>query len=214
MKKSIRFILAALLIISSVVTMAAKTTYTDKQKEKIRKECVKEAKKLAKQYKKEGWKMEQAGLMENVIADFLYQTRAEGLKQRVGSSEAKKTRSMCRKQIEIDVPNAYAKEQSQIIKGKIINEDRSKDGYETEDFIADYETRLAMEIAGDLRVGYTLYKKNPDGTYDMMSYFLVDPDTAHAAKLRAAKHAAQLHKLDREWMDSISKTINDQEDED
>lgn len=209
MKHSLRVLATVIAMVAVLFTAAAKKpALTEKEKAKIEKQAEKEAKKVAKELKKEGWKVEQSGLMESVIARHMAKLEIQGLREIIGSATDKKTRSMCRKQIQIDVPNAYAKEQSQVVKGVVTNKDRNKDGDESEDFIGEYETRLAMEIAGELVESYSLYRKNPDGSYDMQIYYLVDPEQAHAAKLRAAKHAMELQKLDDEWRQSISDAIN------
>lgn len=213
MKTSLHILIAVLLTMTMALSAEAKKpSYSEKEKAKIEKEARKEAKKTAKELKKEGWNTEQSGLMEYIIARHIIKRDVEGLREIQGTSVDKKTRSLCRKQIQIDVPNAYAKEQSQVVKGVIVNKDKNKDGEESEDFVSEYETRMAMEIAGELQESYSIYRKNQDGTYDMQIYYLIDPETAHAAKLRAAKYSMEIQKLDEEWRKSISDAINSTKD--
>lgn len=209
MKKLLGALTAVLLLVAIAIPAdATKPALTEKEKAKIEKQAEKEAKKAAKELKKEGWKVEQTGLMENIIARHMVKLEIEGLREVNGAATDRKTRSGCRKQILNDVSNAYAREQSQVVRGSITTKDRFRDGDEAEDFIGEYETRLASEIAGELIESYSLYKKNPDGTYDMVIYYLVDPDRAHAAKLRAARNAMEIQKLDEEWRNSIIDGIN------
>lgn len=179
-----------------------------KEKAKIEKEAAKDGKRTAKELKKEGWKIEQTGLMENIITRHIVRMQTEGLQERPGAAFGKKTISGCRKQIINDVSNAFAREQSQMIKGVITTKDRFKDSDESENFLGEYEARLATEIAGELMESYSLYRRNDDGTYDMRIYYIVDPEKAHAAKMRAARYSMELEKLDEEWRKSISDAIN------
>lgn len=215
MRNILKAMVVALMIVGAVIPATAKKpVFTEKEQAKIEKQAEKEAKKTAKVLKKEGWKIEQTGLMESIIARHMIKLQLDGLQEKIGAATDRKTRSGCRKQILNDVSNAYAREQSQIVKGVITSKDRFRDGDEAEDFIGEYEARLASEIAGELIESYSLYKKNTDGTYDMQIYYLVDPERAHAAKLRAARNAMEIQKLDEEWRKSISEAINDTEDED
>lgn len=215
MKNILKALAVALLMAAAVIPATAKKpVLSEKEQAKIEKEAEKEAKKTAKEKKKEGWKIEQTGLMENIIARHIVKRETEGLQEKNGAATDRKSRSGCRKQILNDVSNEYAREVSQVIKGEITSKDRFRDGDEAEDFIGQYEARLAAEIAGELVESYSLYKKNPDGTYDMEIHYFVDPDRAHAAKLRAARNTMEIQKLDEEWRKSISDAINGTKDED
>lgn len=215
MKNILKALAVALLMAATVIPATAKKPFlSEKEQAKIEKAAEKEAKKTAKEKKKEGWKVEQTGLMENIIARHIVKRETEGLQEKNGAATDHKSRSGCRKQILNDVSNAYAREVSQVIRGEITPKDRFRDGDEAEDFIGQYETRLAAEIAGELVESYSLYKKNPDGTFDMEIYYFIDPDRAHDAKLRAARNSMELQKLDEEWCKSISDAINGTRDED
>lgn len=213
--KNIFKALAIVLFMATAIipATAKKQVLTEKEQAKIEKQAEKEAKKVAKQLKKQGWQIEQTGLMENIIGRHIAKMQLDNLQERVGTAVDRKTRSGCRKQIQNDVANAYARENSGVVKGKVSGKDRFIGEDETEDFIGQYETRLAMEIAGELTESYSLYKKNPDGTYDMMIYYLVNPENSHAAKVRAARYAMEIQKLDEEWCNSIMDAINSDDEE-
>lgn len=215
MKNILKALAVALLMAATVIPATAKKPFlSEKEQAKIEKAAEKEAKKTAKEKKKEGWKVEQTGLMENIIARHIVKRETEGLQDKIGAANGLKGRSSCRKKIRNDVSNEYARDVSEVIKGVVNSKDRHLDGDEAEDFISQYETRLAAEIAGELVESYSLYKKNPDGTFDMEIHYFIDPDRAHAAKLRAARNTMELQKLDEEWCKSISDAINGTRDED
>lgn len=180
-----------------------------KEREKIEKENMKEAKKLAKQLKKEGWKIEQTGLPENVIADFLNAKELKGLETLEETAEYSSSRSKARSYIKTKAANAYAQEQSQVFKGRLNGMESGDEEDAEEKFVKQWEGRYAMEVAGILKVGYSQYKKNDDGTVDMEIHFLIDPEAAHNAKLSAAKYAIEVQKLNQEWADKISEALSD-----
>lgn len=98
------------------------------------------------------------------------------------------------------------------MKGVLDGKDRSIEEETSEDFINTFEGRYAMEVAGELVESYSIYRKNYNGTYDMQIFYLVDPQKAHAAKIRAAKYAMELEELDEQWCKKISERVNASED--
>lgn len=198
-----------LILTFSLGSVAAPKRLSTKEREKITKEKTKEAKKLAKEYKKQGWIIEQTGSPENVIANFLISQEIDGLESTIGTAEGSASRSKARSYIKLKVANEYAQEQSGIFKGIATGMDSGDELDSEEKFVKQWESRYAMEIAGILKVGYSKYKKNDDGTIDMEIHYLIDPENAHAAKLSAARHAIEIQKLNQEWADNISKRLND-----
>lgn len=209
--KRFYFIVIALVLAAgcSLDTVAKRPNLTPKQIEKIEKEQKKIAKQIAKERTKDGWKIEQPTTMESAMAEHNVNVKVNGLEQMVQASTGKKSRSICRKQIQIDAPNAYAKKESQVIVGEVVNKDRMMEDDESENFIAEYTAKLAKEVAGDLQESFSLYRKNPDGTYDMEIYYVIDPEAAHAAKIKAAKALNELQKLDDEWKRKIIENLED-----
>lgn len=152
MKHPICLLAIIMLIMSSTLSAEAKRpALSPKEKAQIEKEAFKEAKKTAKDLKKQGWIIEQTGIMENILCRHLVQLRTYGLEEQSGSAENKKSRSICRKKILNDVSNDYARKQSQVVAGKLTTEDVIDDEEEMEKFVGEYTARLAKEIAGELK---------------------------------------------------------------
>lgn len=181
-----------------------------KEKEKIEKENMKEAKKLAKQYKKEGWKFEQVGLPESLICKFLNEEQIGGLEQLVGTAENSASRSKARTYIKTKTANEYAQDQSSVFKGKLNGMNTIEEEDAEERFVKQWEARYAMEIAGMLKVGYSIYRKNDDGSVEMEIHYLVDPSASQQAKIAAAKQTIELQKINQEWAKRISEALEDE----
>lgn len=203
------FTVLTLMLAVSAGAYAKAPRLSAKEREKIEKENQKEAKKLAKEKKKEGWKFEQTGLPENIIADFLNKKEIDGLEELEGTAENSASRSKARKYIKTNAANSYAQEQSQVFKGKLNGMEDGNEEDADEKFVKQWEGRYAMEVAGILKVGYSIYKKNDNGTVDMEIHFLIDPDGAHQAKLAATKYAIEKQKLNQEWAEKISEALSD-----
>ena len=212
MRNILRTVVTAMTLVAIVCSMSARQpAMSEKQQEQARKSIVKEARKQARQKEKEGWRVEQTGLMETVIAEHREKLTIRGLEERIGTADSFKSRSLARTQCLNNAVKEYATEVSGVIKGKMVSSDVSNDdaARQAENFKGDFEQRMAAELAGELRISYSLYRKNPDGTYDMEVYYVVDPEGAHSAKLRAAKYAAELAQLDAQWVEEITRSIDD-----
>jgi hypothetical protein len=210
MRKLVNVIAVLFLMVAMTGEISAKApNISSKEREKIEKECQKEAKKIAKNIKKAGWTIEETGLPETIIANYLEKQRIDGLETLVGTAEQSASRSKARSYIKTKTANEYAQEQSGVFKGKLDGMDKSSEEDAEEKFIKQWEGRYAMEVAGLIKIGYTQYRKNDNGTVDMEIHFLVDPESAHAAKLAAAKYAIEEQKLDQEWANNISEALKD-----
>lgn len=203
------FTVLTLVLAVSAGAYAKAPRLSAKEREKIEKENLKAAKKLAKQMKKEGWKFEQTGLPENIIADFLDKQEIDGLEELEETAENSASRSKARSYIKTKAANNYAQSQSQVFKGKLNGMNVGNEEDADEKFVKQWEGRYAMEVAGILKVGYSIYKKNDNGTVDMEIHFLIDPEASHQAKLSAARQAIELQKINQEWAEKISEALSD-----
>lgn len=210
MRNVLRLLTVIVLVLAVTADAYARTPrLSTKEREKIEKEIKKKAKKTAKEMKKKGWEFEQTGLPEDIIAKFMMATEIDGLQTIEETAEYSASRSKARSYIKTKAANAYAQEQSQVFKGRLNGMESGNEEDADEKFVKQWEGRYAMEVAGILKVGYSMYKKNDDGTVDMEIHFLIDPEAAHNAKLSAAKYAIEVQKLNQEWADAISEALSD-----
>lgn len=203
------FTVLTLMLAVSAGAYAKAPRLSAKEREKIEKANLKAAKTKAKELKKKGWEFEQPDLPENLIADFLNKQKIYGLKALEETAENSASRSKARSYIKTKAANNYAQEQSGVFVGKLNGMESGDEEDADEKFVKQWEARYATEVAGILNVGYSIYKKNDNGTVDMEIHFLIDPEAAHQAKLTAAKYAIEKQKLDQEWADNISKILSD-----
>lgn len=210
MRNILRLLTVIVLVVAVTAGAYARTPrLSSKEREKIEKEIKKKAKKTAKEIKKKGWVFEQTGLPEDIIAKFMMSTEIDGLQTIEETAEYSASRSKARSYIKTKAANVYAQEQSGVFKGLLDGMESGNEEDADEKFVKQWEGRYAMEVAGILKVGYSIYKKNDDGTVDMEIHFLIDPEAAHNAKLSAAKYAIEVQKLNQEWADKISKKLSD-----
>lgn len=201
--------LSLVLILGAGASMAQQQqknpTLTAKELKKIDKENAKKAKKICKDKKKQKWLFEQTGTPEDIITRHLTRMTTEGLEEKVATATGRKSRSLARKQIGVDVANEYAQEQSLVMKGEILGQDGEFTDADAEGYRRQFQGKYASDIRGEIVESYSLYRKNGDGTYDMEVYFLIDPAKAQASKLRAMRYA-----LERaEMSDKLAQRIRD-----
>lgn len=207
------FTVLALIFTVTAGAYAKAPNISAKEREKIEKQNLKAAKKVVKEKKKAGWVFEQTGMPEDIVAKFMNSRDIQGLEELQGTAENSASRSKARSYIATKTANEYAQAQSIVLKGKLNGMDTGNEEEINEEFVRQWEGRYAMEVAGILKIGYSMYRKNDNGTVDMEIHYLVDPENAHAAKLSAARNALERQKLKQEWADAISKALSDIEPE-
>lgn len=208
--------LATVVAIMLTLTMSAfakKPSFTAKEKEKIEKEYKKDAKRLAKEAKKQGYQFEQTGLPENLIYNVLCDAKLNGLQEQIGTAEKSQSRSKARQYAKTMAAREFAQEQSSTIKGKLDGMSTNEETEAVDRFVDQFEARYAMQIAGMLKVGYSKYRNNDDGTVDMEIHFLIDPENCQQIRMAAARQALELQKLNQEWAQRISDALKDVEEE-
>lgn len=203
----------AVMLTLSMSAFAKRPSLSAKEKESVKKECRKEAKKLAKEAKKKGFEFEQTGLPENLIYDFLCEVKLNGMQQEVGTADNSQSRGKARRYANTMAAREFAQKQSQTIKGKLTGMMTDEETEAIDRYVDQFEARYAMQIAGMLKVGYSQYRKNDDGTVDMEIHYLIDPENCQQLKLAAARQALELQKLNQEWAQKISDALNDVDEE-
>ena len=86
----------------------------------------------------------------------------------------------------------YAQQQGSDLKGRIISEtnaDSNNTDVEMDKFFNAYERTVEKEIKGEMRPSYQLVRNNPDGTYEIEVYFIINENAASAARIRAMEQS-------------------------
>lgn len=199
-------IAAALVMFVGGSAYADKTEKTQKEIAKIEKQAEKDAKARAKELKKAGWKAEGSGTLETMLADHLAKMRINDLEERAPESNGNKTQSMARKKIRNAVTVDYAREMTEAIKGVVSQEASSLEGSEAENFTEAVESRIAMDLAGEIKESFAIVREK-NGKYDMKIFYLIDPENAQASRLRAIKFAEERTKVSQNFRDAIHKAV-------
>lgn len=104
----------------------------------------------------------------------------------------------------------YAKSAGSQLQGRIVS-DIAGNGTdaegEFENFYAAYESSVEKEIRGEMSESFSIISENPDGTYQVMSFYIVNEDAAHKARLRALEKAAEESKAAQAHAKEISDFV-------
>ena len=87
----------------------------------------------------------------------------------------------------------YVQQAGSFLRGRIDTDIHAGGGESGEfsNFYSAYETLLQKEIRGEMRPSYTLVRHRPDGSCEVMSFFIVDEDAAVKARIKAMELAAE-----------------------
>lgn len=185
---------------------ADKPSFSDKEISKIEKQAAKEAKQKAKELKKAGWTVEGSGTMESMLAEHITKRRVNGLEERSPEANGNISYSMCRKKLRNSVSIDYAREMTEVLKGVTSQEVTDLEKDQAENFTQAVESRIAMDMAGEIKESFALTRVK-NGKYDMKIFYLIDPENAQAARLRAMKYAEERSKLSQKFRDAIHKAV-------
>ncbi|MDE7408925.1 MAG: hypothetical protein K2N09_02770 [Muribaculaceae bacterium] len=203
MKKIIMILMALCLI--APVAMAQLTPKQEKQ-------CNKNAKERAKQFKKDGFEI----MGSRPLQDELYKHFSKlemGATEQLGTGHSKSQnngRQMCL----TFAMSEYASKAASQIKGRSVtdsygNEVDTENDPEFARFYAAYERLTQKEIKGELQESFTIMKKNDDGSYDFRMYFTVDENKALARRQKALQDAAAESGLAQNYAKQVSEFISE-----
>lgn len=154
----------------------------------------KELKTKMKEYKKGNWEVLGSRTLEYSLAahyDKLNRLGEDGYEVE-GISTATKSKNTGQ---QIAINNAaikYAQQAGSTLQGRVIS-DMNANGVdpagEFDNFYAAYERLVEKEIRDVLEHSFSIMKKNPDGTYETRSYFIVSEKAASKARTRALEQA-------------------------
>lgn len=189
--------------------VCAQNNQLDKKQEK---EIVKEAKKTAKEYEKDGWKVSGATtslekcLAEHNIKKELYKDTKEEV-----FGEVSKCRSMtvCQRRATFAAQTKYAEQISGELTGKAGDMLTANDvtGEETAAFVSSFTKIMAANLSGALEHSFEMEKDNGDGTKSYRIYFFVDKTKVAEASKSALKKTLEDVELSSKIGDEIFKFV-------
>lgn len=165
--RSLLSILVCCIFVSPHIAMG-QTTYLTKQEKK-------DVKINAKQYAKEGWVLDGTGTLESVLTLHAIAKKNEGVTELVGNAEKKRSINMAKLIARDNVFNETA--ESGIKKTSIYRDYEMKvvNDEQRESLEAGSQRRAIVNIIDKaMKLSFYLYRRNPDGTYDVKALYLVN----------------------------------------
>lgn len=207
MKKLIAIILTAVLMLP-----AAMAADVNKQLKKARD---KERKEVMKRYKKENWQLfgSTRSLQVALLShwDKLDKLGDDG-REVMGVSTRSKSKNVGQQMAINNACATYAQQAGSSLKGRVIS-DLAGDGVDTdaefEHFYAAYERLVEKEIKGEMEQSFSLIRQNPDGTYEIETYFIVSEGAATKARIRAMENAAKESEAAQRYANKVAEFVRE-----
>ena len=207
MKKVIVFLLTLIMMMPAAIAAD-----NSKQLQKARN---KERKEVMKRYKKEGWQLfgstrslEVALLSHWEKLDKL----GEDGREVMGISTKSKSKNVGQQMAINNACATYAQQAGSSLKGRVVS-DLAGDGIDTdaelEHFYAAYERLVEKEIKGEMDQSFSLIRNNPDGTYEIETFFIVSEGAASKARIRAMENAAKESEAAQRYANKVSEFVRE-----
>lgn len=170
----------------------------------------KEAKVLAKELKKEGFKPLELGVLESHIERFLTKKYSgETTKiEIVGNAEECETMNTAQTVAYTNAANIYAADRSAYIKGRVTSEVANIPGQKVDNMLAAFEKLVGQKLSGELQRQLTVVKENRKGV-TIRTYYLIDFEVARNLQKEALTQALEEQELYQEYGSKISSWIGE-----
>ncbi len=206
MKRIIAIILAVI-----VMLPAAMAADTNKQLKKARD---KERKEVVKRLKKGGWEIfgSTRSLDVALLSHWDKLDKSDDAREQVGVSTRSKSKNVGMQMAINNACTSYASKAGSSIKGRLVS-DMAGDGIDTdaefEHFYAAYERLVEKEIKGEMDQSFSVIRTNPDGTYEIETYFIISEAAASKARIRAAEQALKESEAAQRYADKVSEFVSE-----
>lgn len=174
----------------------------------------KEVKEKMKEYKKKGYDIMGSRTMEVALTRHYAKLSELGDNGNVfdGTSTRTKSKNLGEQMALNNATLKYAQKAGSTVKGRVVSdnfaEGTSGEG-EFEKFYAAYERLVEQKVRHALEPSYSVIKDNGDGTYEIVSYFIVNETKARIAREQALDAAIKESQLAGKYGDKIREYAND-----
>lgn len=207
MKKVIVFLLTFMLMIPSAFAADAS--------KQLRKAREKERKEVTKRLKKEGWSLFGSTHSLDVALlshwDKLDKLGDDG-REVMGVSTRSKSKNVGQQMAINNACVTYAQQAGSSIKGRVVS-DLTGDGMDSdaefEHFYAAYERLVEKEIKGEMEQSFSVIRNNPDGTFEIQTFFIVSESAASKARIRAFEQAAKESEAAQRYARKVSEFVRE-----
>lgn len=204
MKKIVTLMLAMLMLVPA---------YAETRNKALEKARKKEFSQKLKEYKKAKWEVLGSHTLDVALAshfDRLNQLGADGHEVE-GIANATKSKNTGKQMAINNAAITYAQEAGSTLQGRVIadmNANGADPAGEFDNFYAAYERLVEKEIKSELEPSYTIIRSNPDGTFEIRSYFIVAESAAAKARQRALDQALKDSEAAQKYADKISSFVS------
>lgn len=183
----------------------------DKAVEKAQK---KEIKQKMKDYKKEGYTIMGSRTMEVALAKHYQKLNELGDNGLVfdGISSRTKSKNIGEQMAINNATIKYAQKAGSTVKGRVVSDgfaDAAGGEGEFDKFYQAYERMVEQKVKHTLIPSYSVIKTNPDGTYEIQAFFIVDESQARVARMAALESALKETNIAQEYADKVRGFVND-----
>ncbi|MDE6006747.1 MAG: hypothetical protein K2G67_04255 [Muribaculaceae bacterium] len=202
--KKILFGLLALVLLLPAYGEAA-----NKQLEKARKQ---ELSKKLKEYKKGKWEIMGSHTLEFALAKHFdrLNTLGEDGHEVEGISTKTKSKNTGKQAAINNAVVTYAQEAGSTLQGRIVsdmNANGADPAGEFDNFYGAYERLVEKEIRSEMEPSYSIIRTNPDGTYEIRTYFIIAESAASKARMRALEEALKNSEAAQKYGDKITEFV-------
>lgn len=172
------------------------------------------AKKQAKQFAKEGWRVDGIFTLEEVFYSYRKALMEEGNYQLTGvvsGNTSTKTINQAKQWAATNAAITYAKEAGMSMKGRIVSSVHAAAGDEAasdDSFFEAYEALVQKEIKGELKMSFGLYRETKNGI-EYTAYYVVNEDKASKARMRALENLKKENDFARQHAEDLSKFVQE-----
>lgn len=199
-----------LIILLMAFCLAMPAMYAEISK-KEQKTIEKMAKDKAKELTKSGYQAMGSLPLQAALERHYKNILIDGMRDEQGISTATKSKNNGRMMAQSNAMNAYAGKWASQLKQRVIGDAAiaPEDQAEFENLYSAFERLVEAEIKGELQESFSVIKTNPDGTYEIQIYYLVDEEKASKARVNALKNAAKESDVAQKYADQLSKFVNE-----
>ena len=180
-----------LCLIAAMLLLPAYSEAANKQLEKARK---KELNQKLKEYKKGKWEIMGSHTLDFALAKHFdrLNTLGDDAHEVEGISTKTKSKNTGKQAAINNAVVTYAQEAGSTLQGRVVsdmNANGADPSGEFDNFYAAYERLVEKEIRGEMEPSYSIIRTNPDGTYEIRTYFIITESAASKARMRALEEA-------------------------
>ena len=213
MKKLFTLLLAFVLFLPAYADDVQKSI--DKAIAKAQK---KEMKQKMKDYKKGGYEILGSRTMEVALLKHYSKLTELGDNGTVfeGYASNTKSKNVAEQMALNNATVKYAQKAGSTVKGRVVSDiyaNGTGDDTEFEKFYAAYERLVEQKVKNVLTPSYSVIKQNPDGTYEVQAFFIVDESKARNVRKAAIENAIEESKLGQKYADTVKSFVDDKVEE-